>query len=205
MLSVTVAVVLTASVYFIKHTRPMIGVGFIAAAAMVGLLAVTQSHILEDLRTAAAATQIQLLVESVGRSDESAALRQTLVQESYSLYLGGGPLGWGAASTEPALQSQQATFVKGTHDDYVAALVERGLLGVLALALLIGSLGVRVWSVVKRPLLPDFAAVVPSTGPLMGALVGVAVMATVYQVEHFRHVWALFAVVAALHVWGRQR
>ena len=40
--------------------------------------------------------------------------------------------------------------------------------------------------------------------PLIGALLGLAVSASYYQILHFRHVWAFFAVIAALYVWGRR-
>jgi hypothetical protein len=40
--------------------------------------------------------------------------------------------------------------------------------------------------------------------PLVGALLGLAVSASYYQILHFRHVWAFFALIAALYLWGRR-
>jgi hypothetical protein len=35
-------------------------------------------------------------------------------------------------------------------------------------------------------------------------VLGLAVSASYYQILHFRHVWAFFAVLAALYLWGRR-
>jgi hypothetical protein len=59
--------------------------------------------------------------------------------------------------------------------------------------------------VVTRPLAPEFAALFPRTSPLVGAVVGLAVSASYYQILHFRHVWTLLAIIAALFVWARRR
>jgi len=39
---------------------------------------------------------------------------------------------------------------------------------------------------------------------LAGALAGTLVAMTVYELLHVRHVWTLFAVVAAVSIWGRR-
>ena len=44
----------------------------------------------------------------------------------------------------------------------------------------------------------------PRMAPLVGAMLGLAVSASYYQILHFRHVWAFFAVIAALYLWGRR-
>jgi hypothetical protein len=58
--------------------------------------------------------------------------------------------------------------------------------------------------VVSKPLSPEFAELFPRTSPLLGAAVGLAVSASYYQILHFRHVWTLLAVIAALYLWGRR-
>jgi hypothetical protein len=73
------------------------------------------------------------------------------------------------------------------------------------LLLLIGSVGTRTWAVATKPLAPAFAQLFPSQSPLFGAVAGLAVSASYYQILHFRHVWTLFAVIAALYVWGRRK
>src|SRR5947208_896187 len=80
-----------------------------------------------------------------------------------------------------------------------------GLIGAFGLLVLIGSVGWRTWSVAAKPLSAEFAAIFPRTSPLAGAVAGLAVSASYYQILHFRHVWTLLAIIAALFVWGRRR
>jgi O-antigen ligase len=94
--------------------------------------------------------------------------------------------------------------VKEAHDDYLATLVERGALGVIGLMLLIGSICVRAISIDPRRLSADFRRVVPSTAPLIGALVAMALAAFTHEVLHYRHLWALLGILAAIHLFGRE-
>jgi hypothetical protein len=187
-----------------KRLPTMHAVVLVAAVALFGMFAAFQLQP-SSAREVAGGSQQPLLQSSLGRTEDSAALRETLVEEASKLFIAGGPLGWGAASTESALLQQQATFVKGTHNDYVAALVERGVLGFAVLLMLAGSIGVRIWSSVRRPIKADFAAAMPATGPLLAGVCAISATALFYQVLHFRHVWLTFAMVAVLHVWGQRR
>jgi O-antigen ligase len=146
-----------------------------------------------------------LLRDSIGRSSQSARERQVLLEETIVLFKQGAPWGLGPGSTKPLLQSQLAPYAYQTHDDYIESIVERGVLGAFGLMLLIGSIGVRVWSVAGKPLAPEFAELFPRPAALVGAVLALAVSASYYQVLHFRHVWALLAVIAALYVWGRRK
>jgi O-antigen ligase len=148
---------------------------------------------------------IPLLRDSVGRSSQSAQERAWLIQEMTALYQQGAPWGLGPGSTKPILQTQLAPYAYQTHDDYLESIVERGFIGAFGLLVLIGAVGVRTWVVVTRPLAPEFAALFPRTSPLVGAVVGLAVSASYYQILHFRHVWTLLAIIAALFVWARRR
>lgn len=178
----------------------------VATVALVGpLVAVALSEIHpEEIQRLVSQSGQPVLMQTIGRSDESARQRETIIYETLPLYFEGDRLlGWGPGATQPALLALQAPYGQEAHDDYLAALVERGVLGAIGLLLLIASVAVRTWSVVARPLSADFALAIPRKGPLLGAILGVAASATFYQVLHFRHVWALLAVVAALHLWGR--
>src|SRR5581483_8115595 len=95
-----------------------------------------------------------------------------------------------------------APYVKEAHDDYLGTLLERGALGALGLILLYGALFQRTVSSASRPLQPRFAAAVPHPTALAGALVGTLAGSAFIQLMHTRHVWALFALVAAVSVWG---
>lgn len=177
----------------------------VATLGLVVLAAGLFSQVkIDDVRRLAHASGQQLLIDSVGRTDESAALREVLLTQSVALFTEGAPLGWGAGAAESALADRQSHFRKNTHNDYVAALIERGILGTVGLVLLIASIAVRARSVVKGQLAPAFALVVPRPEFLVGAVLGIGVTALFYQVLHFRHVWALLAIIAAVALWSRE-
>jgi len=69
---------------------------------------------------------------------------------------------------------------------------------------LIAAVAARSGPLLRARLDDGFATLVPATAPLVGATVGVAVSATYDQVLHFRQVWALLALNAALFLWGRR-
>lgn len=79
----------------------------------------------------------------------------------------------------------------GLHNDYVAFMVERGLLGFIGLILLIGEM--LLWLVLARKngvtRQHHF-----TTGALLGGLVSVLAVAATHEVTHSRPVWLLFAV-----------
>jgi O-antigen ligase len=145
-----------------------------------------------------------ILRDSIGRGTKSASDRQTILSQAIPLLYRGGLLGQGPVSTKPRLQADQAPFVKEAHDDYFAALAERGVIGAAGLLLLVCSLLVRTWGVVTLPLTSEVAAVLRWPPALAGMLVGVLVEGLSYEVMHFRHVWALFGIIAALSIWGKK-
>ncbi len=176
----------------------------LACFLIVGAGAVLSQVHLSDIESWADRSPNALIKNSLGRSSESTAERQLLLEEGAELYFSRPLIGWGVNAAPEALEAREAVFVIELHNDYVATLVERGLLGEIGLLLLLAGAAVRVGSVVSARLTPEVAAVVPRTAPLGGAALGVAVSANFYQVLHFRHVWALLAVIAALHLWGRE-
>jgi O-Antigen ligase len=131
--------------------------------------------------------------------------RGQLLQESISLYRTGNPLGEGPVSTKPRLHKEMAPFEKEAHDDYVAALIERGALGFLGLVLLVVILGRRTLFSATGNLTEGFAKVVIRPNALAGAVAGTLVAGTVYELLHVRHVWTLFGLVTALAIWGTKR
>jgi hypothetical protein len=52
---------------------------------------------------------------------------------------------------------------------------------------------------------PEYRDVVPRPELLAAAAVAVAISAMFYEVLHFRHVWALFGLIAALELTGQRR
>ena len=196
--------VTTASVLGVRRRWGI--VQMVAALTFILLAAITiGSHVsLGGIQRAAQASRYQVLRDWVGRSPSSIEDRSLLLHESFGLYYEGGLLGEGPGSTKPRLTDTQAPFVKEAHDDYFAALTERGVIGVLGLLLLIASVLVRTWTVATRPLSPEVRAIVPRPNALAGAVFGTLVSSTVYELLHVRHVWALFAIIAAIHLWGRE-
>ena len=141
---------------------------------------------------------------SVARSSRSASAREQLFAQEYALFRTGNLLGRGPASTRLTLGTSTAPTVKEAHDDYLATLVERGALGFVGLMLLIGTIVIRASNIEPRRLTAQFRRVVPSTAPLIGALVAMAVSAFTHEVLHYRHFWALLGILAALYLFGRE-
>lgn len=145
------------------------------------------------------------LQDSIGRQAESTGSRSTILSETEQLYLTDDtPLGLGPAGTKSALQAHQFPYVKMAHDDYTAAIVERGALGAVALILLLVIIIARCRRISARPLRRDYAAIFPRPELLAAAVIGMFISATLYQVLHFRQLWALLGVVAAVDLWGRR-
>jgi O-antigen ligase len=178
----------------------------VLVASLVGLVFVLgQPHV--DLRAlqARAAASVPLLRDSVGRSGESKAERDKLLTEGKVLYARGDLLGIGPGRTAKVLATQAAPYVKEAHDDYLATLLERGVLGALGLVVLVATVTVRLSRVVGRPLRADYAAVLARPEMLAGACAGMLLSGVFYEVLHFRHLWALFGLIAATDLWGRRR
>lgn len=174
----------------------------LAAAVLLGGYLTTLS--IDDAQQAAGSSQYRFLRDGIGRSESSVAQRSALMGESMRLYREGGPLGQGPVSTKARLKAELAPYVKEAHDDYLAALIERGVLGFLALMLLLGAVLTRTAPLVSGRLAAGFAAAVPRSHVLVGAVVGLLAAMAVNELLHVRHVWTLFAFVAALHAWGRR-
>ena len=152
-----------------------------------------------------AADSVQLLQDSIGRSDESGSEREILFSEGMHLFRTGDLIGVAPGRTKHTLADQAAPYVKEAHNDYVATLVERGLLGGIGLIILISTIGVRLTGVAVRPLPPDVAALIPRPEYLLG--LGCAFLAAgfFYEVLHFRHLWAFLGLVAGLDTMARGR
>jgi O-antigen ligase len=138
---------------------------------------------------------------SVGRGSRSATDRESLFTAQYELFRDGTLRGIGPSATRKALGASRATRVKEAHNDYLATLVERGPLGIVALLGLIGAVAVRTMS--AQRLSPKWASVVPNPAALTAAMMGFAVTALTHEILHYRHLWALLAALAALHLFGR--
>ena len=184
--------------------------GVVVAVAAGGILALGGVAAIATIDVHGWVTRVEesspLVRDSLGREAESGGSRTTLATEGLALWLrGGAVLGLGPGSTESVLRARQAPYVKEAHDDYLAALLERGALGGLALLLLASAVAARCRRIsAPGGLAPQYREVVPRPELLAAAVAAVAVSALFYEVLHFRHVWALFGLVAALEIAGRR-
>lgn len=176
-----------------------IAAGSIAAVAVV---AVAVAFVRLDVARAAQESDIRLLRNTLGRGEESAGDRLGRWESLGDAYLQYPISGYGAAATKAVLDEGPFNDAKGAHNDYAAALVERGLLGSIALILLIASVTRRMATFAIRPLAPGFAAVLGSPHFLAGALLVLAISSLTHEILHFRNVWALFGLIAAVSLWA---
>src|SRR6185436_19045884 len=105
---------------------PAVGTALCLVIA-VGLVAgwMARTNVLGE----AASSPNVLIRHSVGRADESSQHRDSLYQEEFGLFWNGSIWGIGPGATEELLGQGQSTQTKEAHNDYIAVLVERGVLG----------------------------------------------------------------------------
>jgi len=175
-----------------------------AALGAVTVFALHSAVSISSIQNAAAQSRYAFVRDGLGRGAQSVESRQSLLHQSTGLYDESGAFGAGPVSTKARLQDEQAPIVKEAHDDYVAALIERGVIGFAGLLLLFGGLLVRSVRFSTGLLSPAFIRAVPKPHALAGAIAATFVAASVYEVLHMRHVWTLYAFVAALSVFGRE-
>jgi lipopolysaccharide/colanic/teichoic acid biosynthesis glycosyltransferase/O-antigen/teichoic acid export membrane protein len=175
--------------------------GVVAAGLSVGLAVSAFFTVLplNELRQWAANSNQPLLVNSIGRSAQSTSERSLLIRESIQLYeRSDGIFGVGPASTKPLTAALLYPYANEAHDDYLAALSERGALGLFAFLLLAASAAARAAPVIRRPLPAPFAAAVPRPAGIVAALITVSLNSFYEEVQHFRPLWLLLAIVAVL-------
>lgn len=203
MVSVIVGVTVAAVVGVYRRAGVVPAVTALAFVVLGGYLVASNVSV-NGIQERASASRYGFLRDGIGRAAVSVTQRSTLLRESIPLYEDGGPLGQGPVSTKPRLEMDMAPFVKEAHDDYLAALIERGALGLLALLVLFGSVGLRSLILARTRLADRFAATVVRPNALVGAVIGTIAAGTAYELLHVRQVWGLFALVAALSIWGRE-
>jgi O-antigen ligase len=187
-----------------RRVDPAAAVATLMIGLVLAAVAVTQvdwTGMVASLR----ANDNPVVRASVARSTRSAEARQELFQSQVGLFREGSVLGRGPASTRHVLGIESESRVKEAHNDYLATLVERGPLGVVGLLLLVGTIVVRVIAADSRRLTKAFARVCPGTAPLVAVLVLLAISAVTHEVLHYRHLWALLGILAALHLFGRRQ
>lgn len=200
MLTLLVGLILSLAVTRYRRSGAIAGLTTLTASALVAgvlFVFVMPQVDLNQLRERAAGG-VPLLRDSFGRSGSSTSERATIVHEGTNLWLRGDVTGVGPAQTKATLAATHAPYVKEAHNDYLAALLERGLIGALGLLVLGIAVFVRCVHLVVGTLPKVYADLVPRAWLL--AVIG-PVMATAggfYEVLHFRHLWTWLGLIAAL-------
>jgi O-antigen ligase len=145
-----------------------------------------------------AANSIPLLRDSVARSGSSRDERAIILDEGSQLFLSGDALGVGPARTKLSLQESQAPYVKEAHNDYLATLLERGLVGAIGLVLLVAAVLIRCWRLMVAELPEVYAKAVPRAYLLVVVAPVMGIASGFYEVLHFRHLWTWMGLIAAL-------
>jgi O-antigen ligase len=139
----------------------------------------------------------RILANSVARSDKGASDRVLLVSENLAVYRSHGIAGAGPGGTKALLAAEQAPYVKEAHNDYLAALLERGVLGAIGLLALWAAVIGRCLRLCSRRPDPRLLEVMARPEMLASAALAAATFGWFHEALHFRHVWVVFGLVAA--------
>lgn len=175
-----------------------------AVGAVVAILGVGAVEVAVPLVTIAEHSSNPFVRYSIGRGQRSADARQSLFSDQLTVYEKGNLIGIGPSTTKETLAADASSTVKQAHNDYLATLVERGPVGFLFLFVLICTVFARIVVLARRPLPPWLSAAVPLPAALGGACAAFALTSLTHEILHYRWLWTLLGVVAAMHVLARQ-
>ena len=176
----------------------VVGAALLAGALLLGggalLLGVPQVGV-SDVQTLARRERGGVFGDSLGRLDRSVNGRLLIWSDAWQaagsqVAVGVGP----GASSEIRLAGNR--LKRGLHNDYIAFLIERGLLGLLGLLAFVALL-LRWSGRLLACRLPDGRGGWWSPAALGAAVVANLVLATNHESFHFRHLWILFGLVWA--------
>jgi hypothetical protein len=175
-----------------KHLVPAALSG-LAASVLVFL--VLGASLLPPVLTSRSPVGVTVLSRSLGRLDDGAKDRRERWQQA-GLLLGGRVMfGIGPNAITPALARLHAPVTGEIHNDVAAAFLERGIVGGIGAIAIFAT--ILTWA-----LRTVFASWVHGHGwhpeALAGAAVATVTSAWTLEVLHFRHVWLLLALLAAL-------
>jgi O-antigen ligase len=169
------------------------------------VVALSQIDIQPYLDKASAASPV--LRDSIGRTTgESTGSRSTVLAATTRMLRDQHhPFGIGPGETEDQMRVRQEPYVREAHNDYVAAVLERGFLGGVALIVLIFILALKCLRIARKGALKEeYAQVIPRPELFAALVVVFLVSALFYETLHYRHGWAFFGLIAALELFGRR-
>src|SRR5215213_9001708 len=170
----------------------VIGVAMLATGLV--LIGIPQVGV-SDVQAVAARERGGLLQGNLGRLDRSVSSRLTIWSNAWNgtgsrVLVGVGP------DAAPKIPFGARTVGRGLHNDYLAFLIERGLLGLLGL-LAFCAIMLQWWGCLLAQSPPEETGGRWSAAGLAGAVVANLVLATNHESFHFRHVWVLFGLIWA--------
>jgi O-antigen ligase len=181
-----------------RQRLQVVGVAILAGVAVLttALLVVGIPKVgVSNIEAVAASERGGAFKGNLGRLDRSVGSRLSIWSNAWK---GAGPrvlVGVGPDAA-PRIPFATTTLRRGLHNDYLAFLIERGLLGLVGLLALCAVM--LRWSgrLLAAPEQEDARGRWKLAG-LAGAVVANLVLATNHESFHFRHVWLLFGLVWA--------
>ena len=175
----------------------MIGTALLAGGLLLGTVAATTgipNVRVADVQELATRERGGAFGGNVGRLDRSVNGRLAIWSNAWGAAGPRALVGVGPGSA-PLIPVARSTLRRGLHNDYLAFLIERGILGLLGLLAFVVVL--LRWS--GRLLQDRLPAGTGgwSLAALGGAVVANLVLATNHETFHFRHVWVLFGLTWA--------
>lgn len=134
--------------------------------------------------------------DSFGRLDRSDGSRFTIWSLGLQQFGDRSLIGVGPAATGPELRAV-SSHGKSLHSDVLASLLERGVLGAMALLALAVAVGSSAWSLSRRNV--DW---LPHPAALGTAALTLAPGLATHEVLHFRHLWLLLGLLAGARLLG---
>ena len=180
---------------FVRTWRARAGVVVAGIAIVMAIFAAVPAHVIDaPSEIAQSLGQDEVFNGSLNRYDTSLGLRIRRIDEAFHIF---GPdllLGIGPSTTNDTFAAIGAPITGELHNDYVAAFIERGVIGIIGVISLFVLVGVRALRLLDAEELRRRGW---NPAAFTGGVVAVAVTALALETLHFRHVWCLFAMVCA--------
>lgn len=167
----------------------------VIAAGFVAVVVLPVTFLSRPAEVTSSLGETELFDESLGRSNSSLSVRAQRWEEAFRLFGSSIILGVGPSSTDESLAERRAPLSGEIHNDYMAGLLERGLLGALGNLFLFAV--ASAWAV-RVGLDKRYAAQGWRPAALTGGVVVILLAAMSLETLHFRHVWLFFALVVAM-------
>jgi O-antigen ligase len=182
----------------VQVTGAAVVAGVVALTAALLVIGIPQGGV-SDVQAVAKRERGGVFGDSLGRLDRSVGSRLTIWSNAWSgtgsrVLVGVGP------AAAPRIPFAARRLGRGLHNDYLAFLIERGVLGLLGLLAFCAIL--LRWSGRLLAAPPQDAGGRWKLAGLGGAVVANLVLATNHESFHFRHLWLLFGLVWAASRWA---